>query len=70
MNYIKIAKWFYQQGRDDQVYDKSRTFEEALNHYIETQNAKEEFKRTYQKRTKKLGMFLCPYFDTFKTKEK
>jgi hypothetical protein len=63
MNYIKIAKWFYQQGRDDQVYDKSRTFEE-------TQNAKEEFKRTYQKRTKKLGMFLCPYFETFKTKEK
>ena len=42
MNYIKIAKWFYHQGRDDQVYDKSRTFEEALNHYIETQNAKEE----------------------------
>jgi hypothetical protein len=38
MNYI--AK--YQQGRDDQVYDKSRTFEEALNHYIETQNTKEK----------------------------
>ena len=30
MNYIKIAKWFYQQGRDDQVYDKSRTFEEGF----------------------------------------
>ena len=30
----------------------------------------EEFKRSYQERTKKLGMFLCPYFETFKTKEK
>ena len=31
---------------------------------------KEEFKTIYQERTKKLGMFLCPYFEMFKTKEK
>ncbi len=31
---------------------------------------KEEFKIIYQERTKKLGRFLCPYYETFKTKEK
>lgn len=42
MNYIKMAKWFYQQGRTDNEYDKNRTFEDTLNHYIETLNAEDQ----------------------------
>ena len=69
--FVRELAWMH--AREEISYSKMVEMmeEECIKNYkAETQNAKEEFKRTYQKRTKKLGMFLCPYFETFKTKEK
>ena len=69
--FVRELEW--QHAREEISYSKMIELmeEECIKNYkAETQNFKEEFKRTYQKRTKKLGMFLCPYFETFKTKEK
>ena len=72
--FVRALEWQQVKGEISHSKMVELIEEECIKNYKaefeETFNTKEEFKRTYQKRTKKLGMFLCPYFETFKTKEK